>query len=70
MTLVMNGIKIIVTLLFLMMILTAIDQFFEDSDDKVFLNIMCILMYILAFGGLMLFVVTVMLDEAQNGIWF
>lgn len=70
MTLVMNGIKIIVALLFLMMILTAIDQFFDDSDNKIFLNTMCILMYILAFGGLMLFVITVMLNEAQNGVWF
>lgn len=70
MTLVMNGIKIIVALLFLMMILTAVDQLFDDSDNNIFLNTMGILMYILAFGGLMLFVITVMLNEAQNGVWF
>lgn len=70
MTLVIGGLKIIVVLLFIMMVITAIDQFFEDSDNKVFLNTMAFIMYMLAFSGLMLFVITVMLNEAQNGIWF
>ena len=70
MTLIMNGIKIIVVLLFIMMIIAAIAQFFDKSDNKIFLNIMCFLMYILVFVGLMLFVIIVMLNEVQNGLWF
>ena len=70
MTLIISGFKIIVVLLFIMMVITAIDQFFEDSDNKVFLNVMAFIMYMLAFSGLMLFVITVMLNEAKKGIWF
>lgn len=70
MTLIIDGLKIIVVLLFIMMVITAIDQFFEDSDNKVFLNAMAFIMYMLAFSGLMLFVITVMLNEAKKGIWF
>ena len=70
MTLIMNGIKIIVVLLFIMMIIAAIAQFFDKGDNKIFLNIMCFLMYILVFVGLMLFVIIVMLNEVQNGLWF
>jgi len=65
MILLLKGIRIIVILLFVMMIVTAIDVYYDDSDNKIFLNTMAIIMYALVFSGLMLFVITVMLKGTQ-----
>lgn len=63
-------IKILVVIFFLMMITAAVEIITDDSDNKIFFDIMSIIMSALVFLALAVFVMFVMLEEAKTGLWF
>lgn len=63
-------IKILVVIFFLMMITAAVEIITDDSDNKIFFDIMSIIMSALVFLALTVFVMFIMLEEAKTGLWF